>query len=63
MPYSKEQQKAARVALAMKRGEMPKTEGTPAYDMMRSMSEEELRDMASGPMKKPMKKMMKKKMA
>ena len=51
MPYSKEQQKAARVALAMKRGEMAKTPGTPAYDMMRTMPEEELKDMASGPIK------------
>ncbi len=52
MPYSKQQQKTAGVALAMKRGEIPKTPGTPAYDMMRSMSEAELRDMASGPIKK-----------
>jgi hypothetical protein len=49
MPYSKQQQKTARIALAMKRGEMPKTPWTPAYEMMRSMSEEELRDMATGP--------------
>ncbi len=53
MPYSRQQQKTAGVALAMKRGEIPKTPGTPAYDMMRSMSEAELRDMASGPIKKP----------
>ena len=52
MPYSIQQQKTARVALAMKRGETAKTPGTPAYDMMRTMSEEELRDMASGPIKK-----------
>ena len=51
-PYSKAQQRAARVALAMKRGEAPKTPGTDAYDMMRSMSEAELRDMATGPIKK-----------
>jgi len=52
MPYSKAQQKAARVALAMKRGEAPKTPGTDAYNMMRSMSEAELREMATGPIKK-----------
>ena len=52
MPYSKAQQTTARIALAMKRGEMKKTLGTPAYDMMRTMSEEELRDMASLPIKK-----------
>ena len=49
---SKDQQEAARVALAMKRGEIPKTPGTAAYDMMRTMSEEELRDLATGPIKK-----------
>lgn len=52
MPYSKKQQTTARVALAMKRKEMPMTEGTPAYKMMREMSEEELRDMAMSPIKK-----------
>ena len=52
MPYSKAQQRAARVALAMKRHEAPVTPGTDAYNMMRSMSEAELRDMASGPIKK-----------
>lgn len=52
MPYSELQRKTARVALGMKRGTTPKTPGTPAYEMMRSMSEEELRDMASGPIKK-----------
>ena len=53
---SKEQQQAARVALAMKRGDTPKTPGTPAYEMMRTMTEEELRDLATGPIVKPKKK-------
>ena len=52
---SKDQQQAARVALAMKRGEIPKTPGTPAYDMMRTMTDEELRDLATGPIVKPKK--------
>ncbi len=52
---SKDQQQAARVALAMKRGEIPKTLGTPAYDMMRTMTDEELRDLATGPIVKPKK--------
>jgi len=52
MPYSKKQQQAAGIALAMKRGEVPQTPGTTAYEMMRSMSTAELRDMASGPIKK-----------
>ena len=52
---SKQQQQAARVALAMKRGEIPKTPGTPAYDMMRTMTEQELRDLATGPIVKPKK--------
>ncbi|KKL64031.1 hypothetical protein LCGC14_2169160 [marine sediment metagenome] len=52
---SKAQQTTARVALAMKRGEIPKTPGTPAYDMMRTMTDEELRDLATGPIVKPKK--------
>ena len=55
MPFSEAQRKTARIALAMKRGDTPKTPGTPAYDMMRTMTEEELRDMATGPIKKPKK--------
>jgi len=45
------------MALAMKRGEMPHSKSDAAYQMMRSMSTEELRKMASKPMMK--KKMMK----
>lgn len=52
---SKAQQTTARVALAMKRGDTPKTPGTPAYQMMRTMTEEELRDLATGPIVKPKK--------
>ena len=52
---SKNQQTTARVALAMKRGEIPKTLGTPAYQMMRTMTDEELRDLATGPIVKPKK--------
>ena len=52
---SKSQQTTARVALAMKRGETPKTPGTPAYDMMRTMTDEELRDLATGPIVRPKK--------
>ena len=46
-PYSKKQKITARVALAMKRGATPQTPGTPAYDMMRTMTDSELRHMAT----------------
>ncbi len=52
MPYSVAQKKLAGIALAMKRHETPFSSSKDAYDMMRSMSEAELRDMASGPIKK-----------
>ena len=52
MPYSEAQRKLAGIALSMKRGETPHSYSTQAYKMMREMSTEELRDMASGPIKK-----------
>jgi len=54
---SESQRKPFGMALAMKRGEMPHSKSDAAYQMMRSMSTEELRKMASKPMMK--KKMMK----
>jgi len=59
MPYSVAQQRMAGMALSWKRGSKPKFD-TPEHEeecrkMMVSMSEEELRDMASGPIKKPRK--------
>ena len=56
MPYSEAQRKLAGIALAMKRGETPHSYSSEAYKMMRSMSTAELRDMASGPIKKKPKK-------
>ena len=50
-PYSKKQKQVAGMALAMKRGGMPQTPGTPAYDMMRTMTDSELRKMATMPIK------------
>lgn len=49
MPYSESQRKLAGIALSMKRGETAHSYSAQAYKMMREMSEEELRDMASGP--------------
>ena len=51
MPYSLKQKETARMALAMKRGEMAHSPGTPAYDMMRTMTDSELRKMATMPIK------------
>lgn len=56
MPYSEGQRRMAGMALSWKRGQKPKFNSPEAEEacrkMMRSMSEEELRDMASGPIKK-----------
>ena len=52
MPYSESQRKLAGIALSMKRGETKHAYSAQAYKMMREMSTEELRDMASGPIKK-----------
>ncbi len=52
MPYSESQRKLAGIALSMKRGETPHSYSAQAHKMMREMSEEELKDMASGPIKK-----------
>lgn len=56
MPYSLAQKRMAGMALAWKRGDKPKFNSPEAEEacrkMMVSMSEEELRDMASGPIKK-----------
>lgn len=57
MPYSESQRRLAGIALAMKRGETPHSYSEAAYKMMRQMSTEELRDMASKPIKKAKKKM------
>ena len=56
MPYSEGQRRFAGMALSWKRGSKPKFD-TPEHEeecrkMMVSMSEAELRDMASGPIKK-----------
>ncbi len=56
MPYSLAQKRMAGMALSWKRGDKPKFD-TPEHEeecrkMMVSMSEAELRDMASGPIKK-----------
>ena len=55
---SEKQRKLAGIALSMKMGETPHSYSEEAYQMMRSMSTEELRMMASKPMAKK-KKMMK----
>lgn len=54
MPYSKEQQQAACIALAAKRGKIPvsKLKG-PSLGMFNSMSEKELEDFCKGPIKRP----------
>lgn len=55
-PYSESQRRMAGMALAWKRGDKPEFDSPEAEEacrkMMRSMSTEELRDMASGPIKK-----------
>ena len=55
-PYSESQRRMAGMALAWKRGDKPKFNPPEAEEACRkmkdSMSEEELRDMASGPIKK-----------
>jgi len=54
MPYSKDQQTAARIALAAKRGKLPKSKLQGAsLEMYHTMTEKELHDFASGPIKKP----------
>ncbi len=52
MPYSEEQRKTACMALAMKRGKIPKTEGTPAGKMSDSMTEAQLKEYCQSPIKK-----------
>jgi len=52
MPYSEAQRRLAGIALAMKRGETPHSYSAAAYKMMKEMSTQELRDMASKPIKK-----------
>lgn len=47
MAYSKADQKLARMALAMKRGDVSHDASSKAHKMMREMSTEELRNMAS----------------
>jgi hypothetical protein len=48
---SKKQQMAAGMALAMKRGDMPVTSGTPAAQMAKSMSSDQVKEFASTPRK------------
>lgn len=53
MPATSEEQKtAACMALAMKRGDLKKTPGTPAGDMSESMTEEQLVELCGSPVKK-----------
>ena len=53
MPYSKDQQTAARIALAAKRGKFNKSDLKGASkSMFRSMTISELEDFAKGPVKK-----------
>jgi len=53
MPAESEEQKtAACMALAMKRGDLKKTPGTPAGDMSESMTEEQLVELCGSPVKK-----------
>ena len=53
MPYSKEQMVAARIALACKKGKIPQSKLKGASkSMYLSMTEKELEDMATGPIKK-----------
>ena len=49
---SEEQRRLAGMALAMKRGETPFSASGKAHEMMRSMSTEDLRHMASKPIQK-----------
>jgi hypothetical protein len=55
VPYSEKQQKAAGAALGMKRKGKVRGKGA-AASMARGMSEEQLSDYASGPIKKKVKK-------
>ncbi len=53
MPAETEAQRtAACMALAMKRGDLKKTPGTPADDMADQMSEEQLVELCGSPVKK-----------
>lgn len=52
MPVSEAQRRLAGIALSMKRGDTPFSYSKEAHEMMRLMSTQELRDMASKPIKK-----------
>ena len=49
---SEEQKTAACMGLAMKRGDLKKTPGTPAGKMSESMTEEQLVELCGSPVKK-----------
>lgn len=51
-PVSEAQRRLAGIALSMKRGETPLSFSVQAAKMMKTMSTQELRDMASKPIKK-----------
>jgi hypothetical protein len=53
MPATSEAQRTTScMALAMKRGDLKKTPGTPAGDMSETMSEEDLVELCGSPIKK-----------
>jgi len=52
MPVNENQQTLACIALAIKRGETPRSYSTGAAEMADSMSEEKLEEWCKGPIKK-----------
>jgi len=52
MPVSENQRTLACIALAIKRGEQPKSYSAQGAEMADSMSEEKLREWCKGPIKK-----------
>ena len=52
MPVSKNQRTLSCIALAMKRGETPRSYSAQAAKMAESMSEEQLKDYCESPVKK-----------